>query len=68
MRPGVTVWMAFMGGPWTAVQSGGNTVNTASGTVRAGVRVQCTSGQNFDVSLLAFKHFAGGLPTNLLQA
>lgn len=65
---GVTIWMAFMGGPWMQVQTGGATVNMASGTVRAGIRVQCNAGQSFAVSLLAFKHFAGGLPANLLQA
>jgi hypothetical protein len=65
---GVTVWMAFGGGPWMAVQTAGATVNMASGTVRAGIRVQCNAAQTFAVSLLAFKHFAGGLPADLQQA
>jgi hypothetical protein len=65
---GVTIWMAFMGGPWMQVATGGATVNMASGTVRAGVRVQCNVGQTLAVSVLAFKHFVGGLPADLQQA
>lgn len=65
---GVTIWMAFGGGPWMVVQTAGATVNMASGTVRAGIRVQCNAGQTFAVSLLAFKHFVGGLPLDLQQA
>lgn len=62
----VSTWMAFGGGPWMPVQTAAAVMNPAAATVRAGVRVQCNVGQTFAVSLLAYKHFAGGLPANLL--
>jgi hypothetical protein len=62
----VSVWLAFNGGPWMLVQSGAAVMNPAAATVRAGVRVQVNAAQTFAVSLLAFRHFAGGLPADLL--
>ena len=65
---GVTIWIAFLGGPWMLIATGGATVNMASGTVRAGVRVHVIAAQTFAVSLIAFRHFVGGLPVTLTQA
>lgn len=63
------LWMAFGGGVWFPIDSGSSatTVNLGLGTARAGIRI-ATSGvtvQSATVTLVRFKHFVGGLPSDI---
>jgi hypothetical protein len=72
-RVGATtrLYYAIDGGAWMTADSStaATTANLASGTVRAGIRVATTSATATSavVTLVAFKHFVGGLPAAIAR-